>query len=164
MSDIDLKALRERFCCLTRAIRDTGVARKAFEAWAIERKLDVTPDNQCGYESEMTLGAWHAWGVTPSEDIRLAISLLDRLESLESSTASIASSSLALVQRAETAERERDALLKAAKSVLSWVDCADRPPVHDLFEIGRAAGVRVHALADLQLAVDAIGAETRGAQ
>lgn len=36
--------------------------------------------------------------------------LLDRIEALESSAASIASSSLALVQRAETAERERDEL------------------------------------------------------
>lgn len=94
MNDIDLNALRERFCCLTRAIRDTGVERKAFEAWAIERKFDVTSDNQCGYESEKTLGAWRAWGVTPSEDIRLALSLLDRLEA---------------------AERERDELRKDAE-------------------------------------------------
>lgn len=42
------------------------------------------------------------------------LAMLSRIESIESSTASIAASSLALVQRAETAEKERDELFALA--------------------------------------------------
>lgn len=47
-------------------------------------------------------------------------------------------------------------LFEAAKQVLSWTDARNRPPVRDELECGRSASVRVHALADLNDAVQAI--------
>lgn len=60
---------------------------------------------------------------------------------------------------ADRAQRVPDGwanLLYAAREVLSWTQAADRTPVRDEFECGRMTGVRVHALADLHEAVQAL--------
>lgn len=53
---------------------------------------------------------------------------------------------------------ENEALRKAAGQVLSWIEAKHRPPVPDLFEHGRMALVRLHALAELHeaMSTDAI--------
>jgi hypothetical protein len=45
-------------------------------------------------------------------------------------------------------------LLHASRNVLTWVAAVDRPVDWDEFEVGRMAGVRMHALADLQKALE----------
>ena len=44
----------------------------------------------------------------------------------------------------------------AAKNVINWTERAYRPPVCDAFETGRMVKVRLHALADLQDAIEAV--------
>jgi hypothetical protein len=46
-----------------------------------------------------------------------------------------------------------DGLVKAARDVISYIEAAHRPPVHDEIEFGRMALVRLHALADLRKAL-----------
>lgn len=68
---------------------------------------------------------------------------------------------------ADRAQRVPDGwanLLKAAREVLSWTQAADRPPVRDKYECGRMTGVRVHALADLHEAVQALASTPAPAQ
>lgn len=68
---------------------------------------------------------------------------------------------------ADRAQRVPDGwanLLKAAREVLSWTQAADRPPVRDEIECGRMTGVRVHALADLHEAVQALASTPAPAQ
>lgn len=68
---------------------------------------------------------------------------------------------------ADRAQRVPDGwanLLKASREVLSWTQAADRPPVRDKYECGRMTGVRVHALADLHEAVQAISSTPAPAQ
>lgn len=83
MSDIDLNAMRTRFADLARGVRNTGIERAAFEEWAAARKFDITPNDACGYESESTAGAWYAWGVMREQHYGGVLALLDRLESAE---------------------------------------------------------------------------------
>ncbi len=51
--------------------------------------------------------------------------MLDRIEYLESSHRLIASASHAIVERAETAERERDTMLLALQAAEGWITMAD---------------------------------------
>jgi len=50
-------------------------------------------------------------------------------------------------------------LYMAAKNVINWTERAYRPPVLDEFETGRMVKVRLHALADLQDAIESIKAK-----
>ena len=51
---------------------------------------------------------------------------------------------------------ELNELYMAAKNVIDWTEATHRPPVCDAFETGRMVLVRLHALADLQDAIEAI--------
>ena len=51
---------------------------------------------------------------------------------------------------------ELNELYMAAKNVIDWTERAYRPPVCDAFETGRMVKVRLHALADLQNAIEAV--------
>jgi hypothetical protein len=51
---------------------------------------------------------------------------------------------------------ELNELYMAAKNVIDWTEAAHRPPVCDAFETGQMVLVRLHALADLQDAIEAI--------
>jgi hypothetical protein len=51
---------------------------------------------------------------------------------------------------------ELNELYMAAKNVIDWTEATHRPPVCDAFETGRMVLVRLHALADLQDAIESI--------
>ena len=51
---------------------------------------------------------------------------------------------------------ELNELYMAAKNVIAWTEATHRPPVCDAFETGRMVKVRLHALADLQDAIEAV--------
>jgi len=51
---------------------------------------------------------------------------------------------------------ELNELYMAAKNVIDWTERAYRPPVLDEFETGKMVKVRLHALADLQDAIEAV--------
>jgi hypothetical protein len=51
---------------------------------------------------------------------------------------------------------ELNELYMAAKNVIDWIERAYRPPVLDEFETGRMVKVRLHALADLNDAIESI--------
>lgn len=53
-----------------------------------------------------------------------------------------------------TPGQDAAALHRAAMNILSFIECSHRPPVRDRLEGGRMVSVRLHALADLQDAVD----------
>jgi len=51
---------------------------------------------------------------------------------------------------------ELNELYMAAKNVIAWTEATHRPPVCDALETGRMVKVRLHALADLQDAIEAV--------
>ena len=51
---------------------------------------------------------------------------------------------------------ELNELYMAAKNVIAWTEATHRPPVCDAFETGQMVKVRLHALADLQDAIEAV--------
>lgn len=63
--------------------------------------------------------------------------------------------------RAEHKIERLQAVEKAAGNVLGWIEASHRPPVRDVFEFGRGVSVRLHALADLQTAIDAARKDTK---
>lgn len=143
MSDIDLKALRkcgkvkrtridltgQMFGRLT-AVEFAGIDLAYRASWkcrcdcgkevvVTSSRLRTGNTQSCGcLRSDRASAAARTTAVRIRDEKR---ALLDRLEAAESSAASIASSSLALVQRAETAERERDALRKGVAPDLDHV-------------------------------------------
>jgi hypothetical protein len=64
------------------------------------------------------------------------------------------------VKRAKFQEiEELNLLYMAAKNVIDWTERAYRPPVLDEFETGRMVKVRLHALSDLNDAIESIKAK-----
>jgi len=57
---------------------------------------------------------------------------------------------------------ELNELYMAAKNVIAWTEATHRPPVCDAFETGRMVKVRLHALADLQDAIEAVREKNNG--
>lgn len=65
----------------------------------------------------------------------------------------------ALREAADEIER-MESIEQAARNVLVWIEASHRPPVRDVIEFGRGVSVRLHALADLQTAIDAARKDT----
>lgn len=66
----------------------------------------------------------------------------------------------ALREAADEIER-MESIEQAARNVLGWIEASHRPPVRDVIEFGRSVSVRLHALADLQTAIDAARKDTK---
>ena len=125
---------------------------------ALERLLQDFPENPeiqakvSGYPQDLPLPAPHAYLVEYETLVNGSLEP-KRYVVLDEPAAIYRECTSALYKEAGVASESLNALVRAAREVMSWTEASHRPPVRDELECGRMAGVRLHALAELREAL-----------